>query len=101
MSAHDYHDALLGYDPRQLLVDGCAECERRGKDVALSITSLDPPRFCRAWRRAYDLAASRGNHAAVGPVSSCEAPMLDALWAVQVQLERLGVPIDGRPAGVR
>lgn len=88
MSVHDEHTSLDGYDPAQLLHDGCAECEHRGKSVDVAIGNLDSERFTRAWSRAADLQL-RGLRNA----SSSELPMLRALAAVQVQLERLGIPI--------
>ena len=76
--SHDYHDALPGYDSRQLLHDGCGECERRGIGRLDRSSELDSSQF-----------------------SSCEGPLLDALWSVQVQLERLGDRLDGVPTVVR
>lgn len=96
--SHDYHDALPGYDPRQILHDGCAECEQRGANVGDAICRLDTERFARAWRRAYDDYATAGEgYEATGPISEAERPLLFALWAVQIQLERRGVPLTGRP----
>ena len=87
---HDYHENLPGYDPRQIWHDGCAECEERGERIG--IASLDSSNFARAWRRAIDW-----NTVGANAVSHAEAPMLNALWAVQVQLERRGVPIGVLP----
>lgn len=95
---HDYHDALLGYHPDQILHDGCAECEERGKDVARAIANLDHNNFERAWRRASDWNRSGGPGA--DHLSHAELPLLRALWALIVQLEIRGIPADevpGRP----
>ena len=96
--SHDYHEGLPGYDPRQLLHDGCEECEERSRDLSIAITRLDPERFAHAWRRAYDQYATRGGgYEATGPISSAESPLLAALWGIQIQLERRGVPLTGEP----
>jgi hypothetical protein len=92
---HTYHEGLPGFDQRQILHRGCDECEERGKDVRSALAHMDPPTFHRAWRRAFDLMASKGDHGAVGPVSEAEYPLLTVLWGVQVHLERNGVPLNG------
>jgi hypothetical protein len=96
--AHDYHDGLPGYSKAQILHDGCAECEARAKRDDHGIGSLDQQNFARAWRRAADWntqIADRHER----PVAKAEAPLLNALWAVQLQLERRGVPIGEVPYG--
>ena len=85
---HDYHDNLPGYDPAQILHDGCAECEARAKLDSHGISELDSRNFARAWLRAADW-----NQRGLTNISKTEAPMLNALWSVQVQLERWGIPI--------
>ena len=97
MPAHDYHDGLPGYSSEQLLHDGCGECETRAKAGDHGIAQLDRQNFYHAWKRA---AEWNGNGGLTGPVSAAEAPMLRALWAVQLQLERRGVPIGEVPHGV-
>ena len=100
---HDYHEGLEGYDPRQLLHDGCAECESRGKDVGKAIVLLDSENFARAWKRAYDWEATNGGGwEVVGPISQAERPLLAALWSLQIQFQRAGIPLTGElPEGVR
>lgn len=95
MAVHDYHENLKGYSPAQVLVDGCAECGARGKSRGLGIGGLDQIRFARAWKRAADR-----NNGRLDDVSKAEAPMLDALWAVQVKLEERGFPVGEAPRGV-
>ena len=78
---HDYHDALLGYDPRQIWHDGCGECEHRGASVPDSIGTLDLERSARAWYRMQlwvndDLEV-------LGPLSRAELPLLRFLESVQ------------------
>lgn len=82
---HDYHDSLPGYDPEQLLVDGCRECEARASSFTHGIDMLDPARFARAWHRAHVWQAS-----GLPNVSRAELPMLAALAAVQYQLAAAG-----------
>jgi hypothetical protein len=93
--SHVYHDALEGFDARQILHDGCGECEHRGKDLREALAHLDSNNFHRAWRRAFDLWASHGDHNAVGPVSHAEQDLLTALWGIQVHLQREGYTLDG------
>lgn len=91
--AHDYHDGLPGYSPAQILHDGCGECEFRGRNINHAINSMDRGRFALAWQRAADW-----NRSMVPAVSQAERPLLEALWAIQLQLERVcGVPIGELP----
>jgi len=93
--AHDYHDALPGYHPDQILHDGCEEREQRARTDSHGIAQLDRQRFVQAWVRAADF-----NQAKVRNASVAEAPMLNALWVVQLQLERRGQSIGTLPAEV-
>lgn len=90
---HDFHVELLTFDPAQILHDGCAECEERSRSRSHGIANLDPANFARAWRRA----ALRNVGALYSRVSQAERPMLDVLWAVQVQLEKKGLRIGYLP----
>jgi hypothetical protein len=90
--SHDYHDALPGFDPAQILHDGCGECEYRAGLAEHGIAHLDRGNFARAWSRAADW-----NQVGLPGISAAEVPMLKALWAVQVQLERWGLPIGVLP----
>jgi hypothetical protein len=92
---HTYHEKLPGFDERQILHDGCDECTERGKDIRSALAHMDEHQFHRAWRRAFDLMASAGDHAAVGRVSEAEYPLLQILWGVQVHLQRNGVTLNG------
>lgn len=97
MSAHDYHETLPGYDPDRLLQDGCAECERRGKDPLEALVHLDNARLALAWARAADWQRERldPRH----PVGVAEVPMLRTLWTVQLIFERAGVAPLGQLPG--
>lgn len=96
MTGHDYHPGLPGYAPAQLLHAGCGECETRAGALDCGLGSLDMTRFAEAWARA---AAWRGENARLADLGRVEVPMLAALWAVQVQLEKFGLPIGYLPAG--
>jgi hypothetical protein len=100
--AHSFHDGLPGYDERQILHDGCAECEHRGKDLVSALAHMDKFTFARAWRRAYDWQASNGGgYEATGNISHAEYTLLKVLWGMMVTFERFGQPLDGRvPDGV-
>lgn len=90
---HDHHPSLLGYDRRQILFDGCQECEARGKDVRKAIVHLDGDNFVRAWKRAADWERD----VPIGRVSAAERGLLDVLFAIQVTLEQRGIPVGTVP----
>ena len=93
---HDYHEKLPGYHPDQVLHDGCAECEDRGADPNLAIQHMDVQRFQHAWQRAADWQ----KNGTAPLIAHAEIDTLRLLWAVQVQFERLGVPIGMFPVGL-
>lgn len=90
---HDYHDALPGYRPEQLLHDGCGECEARAARSDHGLANLDAGRFERAWQRAAQL----GQKGLPG-MSNAEHELLSMLWLIQVKLETRGVPIGVCPS---
>lgn len=92
--SHDYHDDLPGFSPDQLLHAGCGECEARAEKPDGGIGHLDPARFAHAWWRA---SVWKGNAGNLPDLDGAEIRMLAALWAVQVQLEQLGIPIGALP----
>ena len=85
---HSYHEGLPGYSPTQILHDGCEECEARSRETAGGVARLDKWNFARAWARA-----AEWNNGGLPDLARAEMPLLNALWAVQVQLENFGVPI--------
>lgn len=88
MATHDYHEGLPGYHPDQVLRDGCAECERRGKDPLKALLHMDRERFAKAWQRAIDYDRGTAEHVAV-----CERDLLDTICLLGVMLERFfGIP---------
>lgn len=91
---HDYHEALPGFDVRQIWHDHCLECENRGKTLPHSLGMLDSVNFFRAWQRAADW----NRDLEVGPISNAEKPLLELLWAMQVMFEReCGLPLGELP----
>lgn len=91
---HDYHEMQPGYSAQQVLHDGCGECEQRSQSRDRGIAHLDAQAFSRAWQRAY-----AWNTTGLADVAVVEAPLLSALWSVQIQLERQGIPIGELPGG--
>lgn len=89
---HDYHEVLPGYDPAQILHDGCVECEARAESRDCGISSLDHGNFERAWQRA-----AEWNTRGLANIASAEVPMLDALWAVQCKLQVYGISVGVLP----
>jgi hypothetical protein len=91
---HDYHEALPGFSEAQILHDGCKECESRAESTSLGLATLDKQNFARAWQRA-----AQWNRQGLPDVSYAERPMLNMLWAVQIQLENFGNDIGRVPFG--
>jgi hypothetical protein len=50
--SHAFHESLPGYDKAQIWVDGCDECEWRGRNLPHGIAVLDPETFKRALERS-------------------------------------------------
>ena len=96
MTVHGYHEGAPGYSPGQLLHDGCEECQKRSRERGGGLAHLDRFRFAQAWHRAATWKSGTGS---LPDLARAEIPMLETLWAVQVQLERFGVPIGEMPAG--
>jgi hypothetical protein len=89
---HDYHEKLPGYSPNQIWHDGCAECEQRGADPVRHLGTLDDRNFFRAWKRACEWETK-----GLADISRAESGLLKLLWAVQLRLERLGIPLGNIP----
>lgn len=85
MTGHADHESLPGYQPGQLLVDSCPECENRAMSIDTGISHLDPQRFAAAWERAWVLHTK-----GLPSCSEAEHGMLRVLAAVRVQFERYG-----------
>ena len=91
MTAHAYHNGLPGFDKRQVLKDGCEECERRGARPWLALNQMDTGRFVAAWRRATEWENVVDEVAADGlNIAKAEVELLRTLSAVQYQLRGVG-----------
>lgn len=93
---HDYHDGLPGFDPAQILHDGCQECEQRSDATDGGLAHLDRQNFALAWQRS-----AQWNRSGLANLSRAEIPLLNILWSVQIKLEQYGVPIGEVPHGVQ
>lgn len=91
---HDYHEGAPGYSPGQLLHDGCDECAERAREHGGGLAHLTPQQFAYAWARAAQWQSGLGS---CPDLARAEIPMLEVLWAVQVQLECHGLPIGQMP----
>jgi hypothetical protein len=89
---HSYHEGLPGFSPRQILHDGCEECEARAASTDHGIAHLDRQNFARAWERS-----AAWNRTGLADVALAERPMLSVLWSIQLHLERRGIPIGQVP----
>ena len=86
------HQTHPDYSKEQVLHPGCPECASQGIAVWPAISHLDAEQFTAAWKRA--AAYTFGE---LTDISDAEVPVLRALWALQVQLTRLGVPVGTLP----
>ena len=80
---HEPHEILEGYDERQILHDGCRECEFRARDLRSAIAHLDTENFRRAWERAWEWEAKDRSDL---NVSKAERELLGVLYMMRVQL---------------
>jgi hypothetical protein len=62
--------------------------------VHLAIEALSPAEFTAAWKRA-----ARWQQHGMRGISQAEAPLLRALWATAVQMEKRGIPVGTVPGG--
>ena len=67
---HEYHEGTPHYDERQVLFDGCEECEARGADPRVALGHMDAERF----RKAYARATAWNRDEDVGPISREQRP---------------------------
>ena len=82
---HAYHEQLEGYDSRQIWYDGCDECESRGKRLPHSVNTLDDDNFVRAIARS--IAWNHDDE--IGHVSDAERGLLEYLWVMHLNMQRL------------
>jgi hypothetical protein len=81
MPAHDAHDHP-GNDARQVLKDGCPECEFRGAQPLVAIRHMDPQTFRRALARAITWQTQRNYTDLIGIPSDAESAVLETIWCV-------------------
>lgn len=93
---HGPHINQPGYDERQILHDGCGECEARGRNISAALNAMDKGRFVAAWERA--AAWNRGTLSGAR-VSNAESELLSVLWLIQIKLESRGIPVGECPSG--
>jgi hypothetical protein len=93
--SHASHEIQALYDPRQVWVDGCAECHLRSLSLPMSMMELDHQAFRDAWLRAFWWQHDDDTSL---HISEAERPLLKQLWAMQVALERFfGWPVGSYP----
>lgn len=85
--SHSYHEGLQGFDARNLLHDGCTECEDRARRPLETLCNLDRGQFARAWAQMLD-AQWTGGKGAPAHVSRCDLRLAVDLYLVAVMLER-------------
>jgi hypothetical protein len=84
---HAYHDRLPGFDPGNVLHDGCQECEDRATSPLNGLLHLDHHRFRQAWADMLEEKWSGGSGLA-RKVSVCDQQLMSALYSIAVLLER-------------
>jgi hypothetical protein len=87
---HACHTALEGYDERQILFDGCEECEERGKDPRLALSHMDVHTVRQALARAVEWQTGSVDSAHLA-ISNAESRTLETLWIVAVGMARAGL----------
>jgi hypothetical protein len=99
--SHVYHDMLPGYDGRNVLHDGCPECEERAKDGIEGVLALDDSNVRALWR---GMMATRWSG---GPgleedrrLSRCDSRLYNQLYYVGILMERAGIPPHAVLAGL-
>lgn len=87
MAVHRFHEGLPGHDPRNVLHDGCPECEARAADPLDGLCALDHRNFRQAWADMLDARWS-GGLGLDRNVSTCDAKLHTALYTIAVLMER-------------
>lgn len=88
---HAYHDNLAGFDQRNVLHDGCEECEQRAADpLGQGLPALDHKNRLKLW---HDLRAYRfGSVDQDGRnISRCDLRLIDCMYSIACFLERAGI----------
>lgn len=86
---HTYHEHLPGFDPRNIMHDGCPECEERAKDPATGIMKLDVQYVITLWARMMNLKWGGGYRMSVDwVVSECDHRLMTYMYRMAMFQER-------------
>ena len=86
---HVFHDGLPRYDARNLLHDGCPECEERSREPMLGILNLDPANLHRLWTL---MVALKYDGVYKWQPSDATLRLVQAAYEVSVVMQRGGMP---------
>lgn len=94
--SHVYHDALPGFDPRNILHDGCPECEARAADpLRVGLPGLDENNRLMIWQRMRVFQFADSGHTLANEVgdfmSDCDRKLTQALYYVAIFMQRAGI----------
>lgn len=90
MAVHAYHDGLAGFDPRNVLHDGCEECESRAAAGIDGVLALDGANRLQLWDDM--LAYEWGTGVSIGRnPSRADHRVMRTLYLVAVLMEGFGV----------
>lgn len=93
MGVHDDHEGLAGFDDRQILHDGCTECERRGRDVLVALGAMGHAQFAATARRAVIYRSGSSSARDELCVARSERYLLDVVGTVITKL--VSAPFNG------
>lgn len=93
MATHVYHDNLPGFDPRNILHDGCPECEARAADpLRVGLPSLDTNNRLLIWQRMRIVQLADQGHVLANEVnefmSRCDFKLTQALYYISLFTSR-------------
>lgn len=86
--SHFLHDALPGYDERNVLHDGCPECEYRAVNGIAAMYAVDDQNLITLWERMLVISNGKGENLG-WQISACDMRMMDQLEYVHEISERL------------
>lgn len=97
--SHSYHPSLDGYDERNVLHDGCPECDRRAADPLRGVLELDEFNRLKLWR---DMRRAKfGESEPLGRnTSRNDWELIDALYLIAVFMERAGLTASAIEGGL-
>lgn len=91
---HSYHPNLEGYDPGNVLHDGCDECQRRASDPARGYLELDASNQLQLWQDMKRVRFGKQSGPVGRDLSDHDGSMMDHLYLLAVFLERVGLRPD-------